>query len=337
MTLPASLADATALRAAFEGGLAAMLAGHHDLGVFILVLANAVMDDALRARLEPALAARFEALRARPPAATADDEAVFAALRERGWRDIESVVGRHVAGFELQCNALRGLRPPRNAGSRIDTLAKPFDPDGFHFAKPFLREEIFWQGDLLGRDVALLYNKFPFLPTHALLVPEADAGHAQLLTHAWHDYLWRVSAELGERIPGIGFGFNAYGAYASVNHLHFQMFVRPDPLPVAAPHWAHNGGADEYPTGCLRFDDAGQAWTALADLHAANVTYNLVYLPGRLYCLPRAFQGTRELPVWSQGHAFYEMAGGLTVFERAAFDALTATELRAALARQRVE
>lgn len=336
MSLPDSLADTRAYRTAFESGLARMLGGHHDLGVFILTLANAVMDDSLRTRLEPVLAECFDALCAEPPRGTPDDGAVFAALRKRGWAGVESVRVRRVGEFEVQLNELRGLRPARNASARIDSLRKDFDPQGFHFAKPFLRKEIFWQGALLGHEAALLYNKFPFLPLHGLLVPDAEAGHSQYLDARWHEYIWRLVAALGEGLPGVGFGFNAYGANASVNHLHFQMFVRDEPLPVAATVWSHNGGEVEYPTACLRFDDARKAWSAIAELHAANVTYNLIYLPGRLYCLPRAFQGTHPRSAWNEGYAFYEMAGGLTMFDRARFETLTSNEMSTELAGKRV-
>lgn len=333
VSLPPEFQTPTAFAQAFELGLARMIDAHHDLGVFILVLANAVMDARLHARLHAALDARFAQLCADPPSATADDEAVFRALRGIGWDKLGAVRGRALDDLEIQLNPLRGLRPPRNAGATIETLQRDFDPDGFHFAKPFLRKEIFWNGALMGRDAALLYNKFPFLPWHGLLVPELHEGHAQYLSADWHAYVFELCAQLGVSLPGVGFGYNAYGANASVNHLHFQMFVREQGLPVAHPHWRHNGGNVPYPARCLRFDDVDQAWEVLSGFHAANQTYNLVYLPGRVYCLPRHFQGTHAHADWNEGYAFYEMAGGLTVFDPRLFDRLNASDLGGELAR----
>ena len=94
----------------------------------------------------------------------------------------------------------------------------------------------------------------------------------------------------------MGFGYNAYGAFASANHLHFQMFVRDTPWPVQAAHWRHQGDSSPYPLAVQVFDDAAAAWAALHALHEKEQIYNLPYLPGRLYLYPRRPQGSRLLP-----------------------------------------
>jgi hypothetical protein len=55
------------------------------------------------------------------------------------------------------------------------------------------------------------------------------------------------------------------------------------------------------------------------------MAYNLIYTPGLLYCLPRRFLG---------GHAWYEMAGGVTAFNRDDFVALEAKHIADELSRQ---
>ena len=107
----------------------------------------------------------------------------------------------------------------------------------------------------------------PFAERHALLVPDPGRCHPQFLGVDEHQLIWQITAQLGERIPGIGFGYNAYGAYASVNHLHFQMFDRSSgTYPIEAPAWRHNGGSRSYPLPVRRFDDADEAWAVVQEL-----------------------------------------------------------------------
>lgn len=303
---------------AFTAGLREMLAGYDELGVFILVLANAMIDRGIWDELSGPLRHKFDRLSARHADSprggslddARDDRQVFSRLMQMGFDAITPIRLRRVGPWELQFNPLRALRPPRMIDQRVSGLSAPFNPDEFHFAKPFLRKEIFWRGRLQGRDVSLLYNKFPFVRLLGLLVPEARDGRPQYLQPTDHDYLWRVAEGLGPDLPGVGLGYNSFGACASVNHLHFHLFVRDEPLPIAAPDWAHNGGALEYPAECHRFESAGEAWRHIQELHGRKAPYNLIAYPGTLYCLPRAPQGSRELPEWSGGYGWYEMAGG---------------------------
>ena len=47
---------------------------------------------------------------------------------------------------------------------------------------------------------------------------------------------------LSENLPGIGFGYNSYGALASINHLHFQLFYQEKPLAVSDSRWRQRRG-----------------------------------------------------------------------------------------------
>lgn len=319
---------------AFSDGLKNMLAGYDELGVFILVLANAMMDPAIWDALAEPLRQKFARLSARRGDSlddAVDDRLVFSQLEALGLDGIGPIRLRHPGPWELQFNPLRSLRPPRMVGQPVSGIAAPFDPDGFHFAKPFLRKEIFWRGGLAGRDVSLLYNKFPFVRLLGLLVPEAREGRPQYLQPADHDYIWRVVESLARGLPEVGIGYNSYGACASVNHLHFHLFVRDEPLPVAAARWRHNGGPEEYPALCRKFDSAPEAWRYIQELHGRRVPYNLVAYPGTLYCLPRTPQGVGGLPAWSGGYGWYEMAGGCVPLDDARFRQLDDRQLTAAL------
>lgn len=329
-------------RQRFEQGLESLLEDYSELGAWILVQANANCDPGIRARLAGPLRRKYEALaasvRSRAGRGVAlddagDDVKVFSRLSKLGFDSIEPVQERHVGPWELQFNQLRAYRPARASKQVVRGLLRPFDPDGFHFDKPFLRKESFWWGWLAGRNVVLLYNKFPFVELHGILVPEPRAGHPQFLREADHRYVWRVTELLGETIPGVHFGFNSLGAYASVNHLHFQMFVREAPLPVELGEWRHNGGQRDYPAHCAVFGDADEAWRYIRGLHARSVSYNLLYAPGRVHCLPRRRQGSCEPAAWSEGFAWHEMTGGFTTPDHGAYETLTSAEIERELER----
>jgi hypothetical protein len=324
----------------FTAGLGRLLDAP-DLGAYVLVLANALYDEGLSSQLHEPLQRRFEEHLGRvrrtlaggqEPKDARDDLLVFLKLATIGLDALGATERRMSGPWELQFNLLRAFRPRRMSASVGGGAQLAFDPAGFHFNKPFLRKETIWQGELAGRSVDLLYNKFPFVDLHGLLVPEREAELPQFLTREWHDYAWGLSGEMSAALPGIGFGYNSYGAFASVNHLHLQLFVREAPLPLAAPRWVHNGGDEPYPSPCARFDESAAAWRYLDHLHRESVPYNLVYLPGRLYCLPRARQGDYRHAPWTGGFAWYEMAGGMVTFRRGDFESLApgqvAEELR---------
>ena len=260
-------------------------------------------------------------------------QALFLKLIALGFQGIGTTESRAAGPWEIQFNLLRAFRPKRMSSSLTRGSQVPFDPAGFHFNKPFLRKETFWSGQLRGRSVDLLYNKFPFVELHGLLVPDREATLPQFLSRPYHQFVWELAQEWGSGLPGMGFGYNGYGAHASVNHLHFQMFVRDRPLPLLAPQWQHNGGEREYPTPCAVFDRPDEAWRYLDHLHREEEPYNLLYLPGRLYCLPRAHQGNYQPAPWSGGFAWYEMAGGTVAFNREQYQALDAVTMAQELRR----
>ncbi|QEP44574.1 hypothetical protein D5085_16400 [Ectothiorhodospiraceae bacterium BW-2] len=343
MTEEQLFADLAQLSATFAAELQ-RVAEQQSLGATILVLANAIQQPALWRSLSPSLVPLFERQadtlrqqlrRGLSLSESEDDVLVFLKLMAIGLTALQPAQTHQCGRWELQFNPLRALRPPRAAKERVVTNHKPFDAQGFHFNRPFLRAETLWQGELQGRAVDLLYNKFPFIDYHLLLVPERQREAAQYLTEADHNYLWGVMRWLGERITGIGGGYNSYGAFASVNHLHVQLFVRQAPLPVESRQWCHHGGSDPYPTEVMSFSGAEEGWRAIAHLHEQGVSYNLLYRPDRLYLFPRRYQGTRPLAKWSGGAAWYELCGGVVCFNRDDVQSLTPVMIAAELSAQK--
>jgi hypothetical protein len=341
MRFPAPFVSAAAFRATFSAGLERLL-DEDAIGLYLLVQANACLDADLCQRLQSRLLSAFRrleeevgrALRERREiAAPEDDLAVFRQILVMGFAAIGAVEARQTGPWEVQFNPFRALRPPRLGQGRLRGIQAPFDAQAFHFNRPFLRRETCWSGPLGGMQVDLLYNKFPFVELHALLVPDRTANRPQFLERGDHRYIWGLTECLGERIPGLGLGYNSYGAFASVNHLHFQWFVRSRPWPVMHPRWRHNGGDEDYPTGCERLCRETDAWECLAGLHRTETPYNALYLPGEMYCFPRRPQGSHAPAGWSNGCAWHELAGGMTVFTREWFESLDADAIAMELGR----
>lgn len=341
MTPPADPFESlSTLETRFADGLATMLADHAGLGVYILVFANTCFEPAARARLSSVLtrrhgellAAMADTLRQGHSLEQPDDDVmVFLKLDLIGVERIGTVEHRRCGPWHVLFNPLRALRPPRASRQLFGRLRRPFDPDGFHFNLPFLAKEVLWEGPLGGKFARLLYNKFPFARLHGLLVPEPQAALPQYLTPELHQWAWSLCSASG--LPGLCLGYNSLGAGASVNHLHFQSFVQPEPLPVQGEQFSHNGGTEPYPLPVLRFEDALEAWLEIDRLHSANAPYNLVYSQDCLHLVARRPQDDTALPDDSRGYGWSEMAGAVTLYSRDAFLSFDADAFASRLAR----
>jgi len=333
-------ASESALRRRFEQGLEQLL----DVGsmnLFILVAANASFDARLWAALGSHLHSQYDALLSSLRTALVqgqrideadDDLLVFLKMSQIGMESLQPTELRDAGPWEVQFNQLRSFRPLHNSQRPMTAIRASYDAAVFNFNKPFMQQETIASGELLGRHIDLYYNKYPFMELHSLLVPDREQCHPQYLFEEMHDYVWRLVEKLSETLPGIRVGYNALGAFASVNHLHLQLFVREQPLPVEHARWAHNAGSQDYPVGCRVFDDPQAAWRHIAQRHERNEAYNLLYAPGRLYCLPRRKQGEVELPDWSNGFSWYELCGGMITFNHEDWVALDETGIAADLA-----
>jgi diadenosine tetraphosphate (Ap4A) HIT family hydrolase len=339
---PGLFASTEAYVDGFEVALRRVL-GEPSLGAFILVLANASFDAAryrrFRVDLDRAMdrwSDAFDRGLQEAQDAPADDVEVFRQLRDIGLDALDVTQWRDLGPWRLQFNALRALRPPRMSDAVVDHLLRPFDPRAFHFNKPFLRPEILWEGRW-GRPMRLLFNKFPFAPGHGLLVPEPEQALPQYLDPDRLQLLWDLTLDAGAHLPGIGFGYNALGAYASVNHLHFQLFVdsADAAYPVELPQWCHNGGAVDYPLPVTCFDDPDAAWRRIDALQQADHAFNLLVRPGRLFAIERARQGSYRHSAWTGGFAWSEVAGSITLFERERFESLDEAEVMTEFGRLR--
>ena len=343
--IPEIFSSKAQFRHIFEQNLVQLL-DYDELGIFILVLANASFDQHVHDYTSQALHEKYHQLAEKYRALlqdgqllteAPDDILVFLKLMAMGGIDqISQTEFRYVhhnkGQWELQFNHIRSLRPARISQNVIDGIFLDFNPDGFHFNKPFLQKECYWSGTLRDKKLQIFYNKFPFARFHSLLVPDAEKCLPQYLKHDYHQYIWQLTGQLGETLPGIGMAYNAYGAFSSINHLHFHLFIKEHPLPVMEPAWQHNGGNQNYPLECRVFDNMQESWSFIEHLHQLHISYNLIYLPGKLYCLPRKHQGTYPDAPWTSGFAWYEVSGGFTTFNHTQFLDLDYSQLEQELA-----
>ena len=323
-------ADGDGFRRQFSDGLSQMLSAD-GLGAFILVLANSLQGDELRQPLLHALEKNFDAMKTAGQGSD-DDESVFAILSREGIEDQQCWRHRQVGSWELVYNTMRRLRPERLSTQKFDAISQPFDDQLFNFNRSFLQPEILWQGEWSGRHFRVLYNKFPFAPWHLLIAPDADEQRPQYLDSRTHAMMWELVSAQQHVMLGFGVGYNSLGAGASVNHLHFQGFLRTQLLPVESTHWTHRGGRVDYPLKCRATDSVQQAWEMIDQFHQQNQPFNLLYRPGICYLLPRRPQGAVAAEPWAQGVAWYESCGVFTLADQSLFSELSQQQITQQLA-----
>jgi len=323
-------------RQQFNQGLYKLL-DKHQLGTFILCLANATNDRALFDQLKKPLTNQFQQLLDHYQHAlksgiqidaVEEDLLVFLEIHELGFDNIQLTQQRLESYWQCQFNQLRSFRPRRMINFRHNgEMSTPFDENQFHFNKPFMAKECFWSGDYNNKWLDIFYNKYPFADLHGLIVPQREACFSQLLSEEMHYYIWQLTQSLSLTLPGLGVGYNSYGAYASVNHLHFQMFINQQGLPISHSHWMHNGGSIQYPINVVVCEDADESWQLINDLHQNKQAYNLLYMPDKVFIMPRKLQGTVDVPEWSSGFTWHELSGALLQFNQLSHKELSAIEI----------
>lgn len=323
-------------RQQFNQGLHELLS-KQQLGTFILCLANATNDAELFEQLKDDLKKQYLQLLNQYQSAlkngdqidvVEEDLLVFLKLHTLGFDNVKLTQQRAESPWQYQFNQLRSFRPTRMTKFQHNgKMFTPYVDSHFHFNKPFMAKECFWKGKYNGKQLDLFYNKYPFADLHGLIVPERESCLPQFLSQDMHQYTWQLTNSLSKTLSGVGLGYNSYGAYASVNHLHFQMFVHSKGLPVSHPQWKHNGGVENYPLDVIKFDDVLQAWEFIDELHNKNQAYNLLYMPGLIYVIPRKIQGSVDVPHWSSGFTWYELSGAMLSFNRDDYQGLSSEDV----------
>ena len=311
-----------------------------ELGAFILVLANSQQDENLNAAFKSDIKIIFDTMRKNLPSlrekSTQDDIDVFDRLCDIDLDGLPVWQYKTIGRWEVVFNSMRQLRPARAAAQTFTSIKQNFDEAKFHFNKPFLKPEIFWEGEYLNKNLRVLYNKFPFSDYHLLIAVSPEQNHSQLLTQDMHQLIFALAQHGAELFPGFGIGFNSLAAGASVNHLHFQGFIRERLLPIEESGWEHNGGEVEYPVIVRCFSDSAASWAYISQLTEQDIAFNCLYRENSCYVMPRKFQGTVALPDWVEGAGWLDLAGVITVSGSEIFEAMSEQQVTDALSLLRV-
>ena len=347
------LSSSAQYKQAFEEGLTRILQ-HKTAGTFILACANLfqhpwLLDKELQKDLKnnnkALLLDAYNYIKehyqtcyrdGRQPDDAPDDITVMNSLFEIGLENLEEVEYRKVnsdgVDYLLYYNQLRSFRPARMSKTENIQLDTPFNPEGFHFAKSFLQKEIFAEGEYNGKQLSLLYNKFPFIHYHALLIVNKARHNNQYLTRDILDYIANLQTHTQQQCPEFVVAYNSLGAGASVNHLHFQTYLEATPLAIFSAYFTHNGGDLSYPATCQAFTNSFDAWQTIKSLHKRNTPYNLLFKDNKIYCLPRIVSSRKKAGKSLSGidtslYGWADMAGLINIDNKKLLTELSAAQI----------
>ncbi|XP_074308347.1 GDP-L-galactose phosphorylase 1-like [Silene latifolia] len=265
-------------------------------------------------------------------------------------------------GFIAQLNEGRHLKK-RPTEFRIDQVLQPFDDSKFNFTKVGLEEALFRFE--LSRDHMPQYfpsaritsesdspnivaiNVSPIEYGHVLLIPRIFDCLPQMIDHASMLAALHFAKEAAD--PFFRVGYNSLGAFATINHLHFQAYYLQVPFPaekaptriISEPkNTPHNGVVIsqllKYPVRGLVFE-GGNTIQDLSDavatscirLQSTNVPFNVLISScgKRIFLFPQCFaekqalgQVNPEVLDTQVNPAVWEISGHIVLKRKEDFD-----------------
>ncbi|KAA8523644.1 hypothetical protein F0562_010067 [Nyssa sinensis] len=147
-------------------------------------------------------------------------------------------------GFIAQLNEGRHLKK-RPTEFRVDKVLQPFDGNKFNFTKVG-QEEVLFQFEASEDDEVQFFpnvpidvenspsvvaiNVSPIEYGHVLLIPRILEGLPQRIDRESFLLALYMAAAAGN--PYFRLGYNSLGAFATINHLHFQAYYLAVPFPI---------------------------------------------------------------------------------------------------------
>jgi GDP-L-galactose phosphorylase len=257
----------------------------------------------------------------------------------------------------------------------IDKVCQDFDANKFNFTKADLKEVLFSFTALAGQadenvnrsifepsacvgesPTVVLINVSPIEYGHVLLCPRVtDKLPQQITPDVLLPALYMASES---RNPYFRVGYNSLGAYATINHLHFQAYYLMEAFPIeraptveiapgthgACTVYRVNG----YPVRCLCFE-VGDSFEELATLvgdccvklQGANIPFNILIADhgARVFLIPQVFSrriAHNKIPesVIATGvnPAVFEISGHLLYKQESDYDGCTESSAEELLA-----
>ncbi|KAL3636753.1 Phosphate metabolism transcription protein [Castilleja foliolosa] len=147
-------------------------------------------------------------------------------------------------GFIAQLNEGRHLKK-RPTEFRVDKVLQPFDENKFNFTKVG-QEEVLFQFEASEDDEVHFFpnapidadnspsliaiNVSPIEYGHVLLVPRILEHLPQMIDR--ESFLLALYMAVEAKNPYFRLGYNSLGAFATINHLHFQAYFLAAPFPI---------------------------------------------------------------------------------------------------------
>ncbi|KAB2096073.1 hypothetical protein ERO13_A01G083300v2 [Gossypium hirsutum] len=260
-------------------------------------------------------------------------------------------------GFVAQLNEGRHLKK-RPTEFRVDKVLQPFDGNKFNFTKVG-QEEVLFQFEASEDGEVQFYPSAPIDAENspsvvAINVSPIEYGHVLLIPRILECLPQRIdresfllalymAAEAGN--PYFRLGYNSLGAFATINHLHFQAYYLAVPFPIEkAPTKKITTLNDEviisellnYPVRGLVFE-GGNTLQALSDtvsdacicLQENNIPYNVLISDcgKRIFLLPQCYaekqalgEVSPELLDTQVNPAVWEISGHMVLKRRKDYD-----------------
>ncbi|CAM8954551.1 unnamed protein product [Rhodiola kirilowii] len=261
------------------------------------------------------------------------------------------------SGFIAQLNEGRHLKK-RPTEFRVDQVLQPFDATKFNFTKIGQEEVLFQLDESEDGDAQFFPNapieidKCPNVITinvspieygHVLLIPRIFECLPQRMDHQSCLLAIRVAMEAAN--PYFRLGYNSLGAFATINHLHFQAYYLAVPFPIEKASTEKLMIIDdgvkilellEYPVRGLVFENGKTVQDlskAVSDscicLQEKNIPYNLLISDSgkRIFVFPQCYaekqalgEVSSELLDTQVNPAVWEISGHMVLKRKKDFD-----------------
>ncbi|XP_053616540.1 GDP-D-glucose phosphorylase 1 isoform X2 [Plodia interpunctella] len=252
------------------------------------------------------------------------------------------------------------LNPDRSSKRRtpeqIDNIVQPFDGEKFNFTKTSSQEIIFKLCED-GDTHVLFVNVSPISRYHSLLCPSLEKCLPQVVTEDSLLLVLKIMFVAAHR--DLRIGFNSLCALASVNHLHYHLFLEKNDLPIETATCKHLHKNVYYLTDypiqgfCFEVSEsnastiARESYNIMAYFLKNSIAHNIFITRGmsvsgsleeavRIIVWPRKTSaGAKQLAAFNV--AVCEMSGWFPVFSEFDYETLGRENLEAELIKWRID